>query len=290
METPAQDEFETSLVSSDWLDEHLADPDLVVLDCTVLVEPGEGGGFQVKSGRANYEAGHIPTAEFADLMGELRDESIPLQFAVPPPEQFCSAMGALGVGDDSPVVLYDGNMTMWAARVWWMLRWVGFDRAALLDGGLKLWTEEGRPLSSEPATQRARELTPAVRPELLVDRDEVLGAIDDDAVNIIDTFDDGHYSGETSRYARPGHIPGASNVFALALFDESGRFRPSDELAAMHEGERDARAITYCGGGIMASASAFAMTRLGFSDVALYAASLEEWAADPANPMEVGTG
>jgi len=89
------------------------------------------------SGRADYEAGHIPTAGFADLMGNLSDGDSLLKFAVPTPEQFIAAMGALGVGDDSRVVLYDSFGSGWAARVWWMLRWVGFDRAALLDGGLK---------------------------------------------------------------------------------------------------------------------------------------------------------
>ncbi len=113
--------------------------------------PNEDGSFEILSGRADYEGGHIPSAGFADLMGDLSDGDSPLRFAVPTPEQFCAAMGALGVGDDSPVVLYDGSDSVWAARVWWMLRWVGFDRAALLDGGLKAWTAEDRPLSTEPA-------------------------------------------------------------------------------------------------------------------------------------------
>jgi len=89
-------------------------------------------------------------------------------------------------------------------------------------------------------------------------------------------------------YARPGHIPGASNMNALDLLDKTGRFRPDDALAAMIGGDRNARAITYCGGGIMASSNAFIMTRLGFTNVAVYTASLQEWAADPANPMVVG--
>ena len=274
-----------TLVTTDWLSQHLDDPDLVVLDCTVLV----ADGFRGVSGRADQAAGHIPGAGFADLTGDLSDSNSPLPYAVPTPEQFCSAMGALGVGDDSRVVLYDGFLSMWAARVWWMLRWVGFDRAALLDGGLKVWTDEGRPLSTEPITRPVKRLTPAPRPELIASRDEVLTAIGNDAVNLIDTFHEAHYRGEQAMYDRPGHIPGALNTPALALFDESGRFRPLDELVTMHDGDRSARAITYCGGGIMASSSAFVITRLGFTDVAVYTASLQEWAADPANPMVIGT-
>ena len=117
----------------------------------------------------------------------------------------------------------------------------------------------------------------------------MLTAIGNDAVCLIYTFHEAHYRGEHALYDRPGHIPGALNTPALALSDESGRFRPLDELAAMHDGDRDARAITYCGGGIMASSSAFVMTRLGFTDVAVYTTSLQEWAADPANPMVVDT-
>lgn len=278
-----------TLVTTDWLSRHLEDSDLVVLDCTVLVEGDGDGGFRSVSGRADYDTGHIPSAGFADLTGDLCDGNSPLEFALPTPEQFCSAVGALGVGDDSRVVLYDGMFSVWAARVWWMLRWVGYDRAALLDGGLKVWTAEGRPLSTEPATRPARRLTPAPRPELIADRDEVLAAIDDDAVCLIDTLTEGHYRGEQAFYGRPGHIPGASNTPVFALFDESGRFRPHGELVAMHDGDRNARTITYCGGGIAASGNAFAMTRLGFTDVAVYAASLQEWAADPANPLEVST-
>mgnify|MGYP003573368922 FL=1 len=170
-----------------------------------------------------------------------------------------------------------------------MLRWVGFDQAALLDGGLKVWTAEGRPLSTEPATRAARHLTPAPRPQLIADRDEVLASIDDGAVSIIDTMPEEYYRGEKTLYQRPGHIPGASNANALNLFDESGRYRPEEELANLIDGDRNARTITYCGGGIMASSSAFVMTRLGFTNVAVYTASLQEWAADPANPMVVDT-
>lgn len=280
---PAMD----TLVTAAWLSQHLDDPDLVVLDSTVLIEQTEDGKFRSVSGRASYEAGHIPTAGFADLMSDLSDGDSPLQFAVPTPEQFAAAMSALGVGDDTRVVLYDAGGSAWAARVWWMLRWVGFDRAALLDGGLSAWTAEGRPLSTEPASRPVRELTINVRPELIADRDEVLAAIDDSTVNIIDALPAAHYSGEMSMYDRPGHIPTATNIPVFSALDEAGRYRPLDELETVFDGDRDSRAITYCGGGIAASSNAFIMTRLGFKDVAVYTASLQEWAADPANPLEV---
>lgn len=277
-----------SLVSAEWLSEHLDDADLVILDCTVLVQPGGEGGFSILSGRESYEDGHIPTAGFADLMGDLSDSESPHQFAVPSPEAFANAMSALGVDDNSRVVLYDSSgSSAWAARVWWMLRWVGFERAALLDGGLASWTAAGYPLSTEAATRPAGTLTVALRPELIVDKDEVHAAIGDDSVNIIDALSEPVYRGDVTMYARPGHIAGASNTPMTSLLDDTGRFRPRNELDELLVGDRDTRSITYCGGGIAASANAFVMTRLGYKDVAVYTASLQEWASDETLPMEV---
>ena len=277
-----------TLVNTEWLSRHLNDPDLVLLDCNVHTEMEEDGGFHNVSGRSEYEKEHIPNAGFADLKGDLSDSSNPIEFSPPTPNQFCSVMGALGIGDDSRVVLYDTELSGWAARVWWMLRWVGFDQVALLDGGMKAWKAEGRPLSNEPVNRPAKYLTPAPRPDLIADRNEVLADIKDETVNLIDTMPEPYYSGEAAMYQRPGHIPGAVNICALDLLDESGHYRPFSELAALHKGDRNARTITYCGGGIMASSSAFVLTRLGFTNVAVYTASLQEWAADPTNPMVVG--
>jgi thiosulfate/3-mercaptopyruvate sulfurtransferase len=276
-----------TLVSAQWLKEHLGDPDLVVLDATVLIESDGAGNLLSVNGRASYEAGHIPTAGFADLLGDLSDADSPLQFGMPSPEQFAAAMGALGVGDDSRVVLYDATGSSWAARVWWMLRWIGFDRAALLDGGLNAWTAAGGELSTEPAIRTARSLTVNLRPELIAYEEEVRASIDSDAINLIDALTEIHYRGEWSLYGQPGHIPGAVNVPVTSLFDEAGHFRPDEELSELFGGDREARTITYCGGGIAASSDAFVMTRLGFTDVAVYAASLEEWTANPDNPMDV---
>ena len=276
-----------SLVSATWLREHLDDPDLVIIDATVLIEPDGSGNLLSVNGRESYEAGHIPNAVFADLLGDLSDADNPLEFSVPSPEQFAAAMGALGVGDDSRVVLYDRMNTVWASRVWWMLRWIGFDNAALLDGGLDAWTAEGGSVSTEAVSPSAKTLTIRLRPELIADQDEVRASIGDESVSLIDSMPEQHYRGEWAMYARPGHISGATNVPTTALFDESGKFRSQDELDALFENDRGTRSITYCGGGIAASADAFVMTRLGYTDVAVYAASLQEWAADPENPMDV---
>ncbi len=239
------------------------------------------------SGLEDYDRGHIPTAGFADLKGNLCDNSSSVEFAVPSPENFCKAMAELGVGDTSRVVLYDNTLSAWAARVWWMLRWAGFDRAAILDGGMKAWMAEGRSLSKSPANRAVKRLTPHPRPELIADRDEVLRSIDNPAVNLIDTMPPESFRGEMQVYDRPGHIPTARNISGMSLLDEAGCYRKNSDLESLYTVNRNTRAITYCGGGILASSSAFIMHRLGFRDVAVYTASLQEWAADPANPMTV---
>jgi thiosulfate/3-mercaptopyruvate sulfurtransferase len=245
-------------------------------------------GLRNDSGRQDYELGHIPNAGFADLKDELCETKGPVEFDLLSPEQFCAAMGKLGVGDDSRVVLYDANYMGWAARVWWMLRWVGFDNAAILDGGLSAWTSTGNELSLEPVTRAVNTLTPNPRPELIADHDEVLASINDETVILIDTLPEPFYRGEMSIYPRPGHITGAVNIDGLSLLDKKGYLLSQDELAAMHRFDHNARIISYCGGGIVASTDAFVLTRLGYNNVAVYMASLEEWTTDPSNPMLVG--
>ena len=279
-----------SLVTTEWLSRRLDDADLVILDCTVAVEPDAEAGFRLVSGQAQYEAGHIPGAGFADLLGALSAPDKPEWWMpMPTPEQFCAAMGALGVGDDSRVVLYDASGRMWSARVWWMLRWIGFDNVALLDGGLGLWQAEGRPLSTKLPARAPRQLTPSLRPEAIADQGEILaaieaGAVDAGAVCLIDALGEESY--------RMRHIPGAAPVDANGLLDETGRYLPEDELAALHaphasQDDASARIITYCGGGVAASSNAFILTRSGFENVAVYAASMQEWATNPANPLVV---
>lgn len=276
-----------SLVSTEWLSQHLGEPDLVVLDCTADVEMHPDGSYQILSGRAGFDQGHIPGAGFADLTAELSDATSPYRFALPSPEAFAAAMATLGVGDDSRVVLYSATEPAWAARVWWMLKWIGFDRAALLDGGLSAWKAEGRPLSTEPPSRPAGRLSVSVRPELIAHEGEVRAAVGDLRVTLVDALPAASYRGDFALYGRPGHIPGAINLPADELVDESGHYLAGEQLAALQRRDPAGRTITYCGGGIAASSTAFVLTRLGYQNVAVYAASLQEWVADPANPMEV---
>lgn len=237
-----------TLVTTSWLAEQLGADDLVVLDCTVFLRMGDNG-YISESGLANFETGHVPGARFADLDEALVDTTTKLRYAVPTPEYFGAAMEQLGVRDGSRVVLYDDNNSMWAARVWFMLRWIGFDRAALLDGGLKAWKAEGHPTETGPASESAAQagsLTLDPRPRMIADKDEVMAAIDDGATCLIDSLPTSVFSGDVQPYARPGHIPGAVNIAATSMVDrDTGLFRPEDEIRAMLPDRPEARTVAY---------------------------------------------
>ena len=138
------------LVETDWMAQHLDDPGVRLLECTVYLQPGRRPRrVRVESGRAKWAEGHIPGAGFVDLQEELSDRTSKLRFMMPPAAQFAEAMGRAGVGDGVRVILYDRAVNMWAARIWWMLRAFGFDNAAVLNGGFKKWTVEGRPVATD---------------------------------------------------------------------------------------------------------------------------------------------
>ncbi len=289
------DEREKYLVTTEWLADHLNEPNLRILDCTVYLRPRSDGGtgYAVVTGKDDWAKSHIPGAWFADLPNDLSDPTSYLRFMMPTAEQFGAAMGRYGIGDDSHVVLYDSAGNMWAARIWWMLRTFGFDNARILDGGWTKWSAEGRPTSSEAATPPTREFTPRRRPELIANKDDVLAAIESGQACIVNALNGAQHRGDVAPYGRAGHISGSVNVPAMGaaglVHPETQTYYPIEEIRRRFEAagaRQNERMITYCGGGIAASSAAFAATMAGFTDIALYDASLSEWAADPSLPME----
>ncbi|MEZ4502943.1 MAG: sulfurtransferase [Dehalococcoidia bacterium] len=280
------------LVSTDWLEAHLEDPDLRVLDCTVYLRRGDDGRTRSESGRETYLEGHIPGAGFADLPGDLSDRTSSLRFMMPPAEQFAEAMSSYGVGEGTRVVLYDRATNAWAARIWWMLRAFGFDDAAVLNGGWKKWTLEGRAVSTEAASAPPAQFVARPRAGLVADRNDVLRAIESGASCVVNALSEEQHRGDgPSTYGRAGHIPSSVNVPSGSLVDPvTNAYLPLDELRARFEavGATKPPVITYCGGGIAASSDAFVLTLLGVDQVAVYDGSMSEWAADPSLPLEVG--
>ena len=282
------------LVETDWLAKHLEDPGIRVLECTVYLQPADvPGGFRVESGRAKWAEGHIPGAGFVDLQEELSDRTSKLRFMMPPAAQFAEAMRRVGVGAGVRVILYDRAVNMWAARIWWMLRAFGFDEAAVLNGGFRKWSVEGRPIATDAGARPARTFTPRPRPALMADKAGVLAALGESKACVLNALTEEQHRGTGgTAYGRPGRIAGSVNVAARDLVDpKTHAYLAADVLRAKFQavGALDARrVVTYCGGGIAASSDAFVLTLLGRDDVAVYDASLSEWATDPSLPMDRG--
>jgi thiosulfate/3-mercaptopyruvate sulfurtransferase len=281
------------LVETGWLAARLEDRDLRVLECTTILHTLPDGGYRAESGLATWQGGHIPGSGFADLTGDLSDRKSSLRFMMPPAVQLAEAMAALGVGEGTRVVLYDRAVNMWAARVWWMLRAVGFDAASVLNGGWRKWTLESRPVSTAPCTYPRGRFVARPRPELFADKSAVLAGLRDTATCVVNALTEEQHRGAGGvDYGRPGRIAGSVNVAARSLVDpRTHAYLPPDALRKHFEAAgvlASGRVITYCGGGIAASSDAFALAMLGHEHVSVYDASLSEWAADPSLPMERG--
>jgi thiosulfate/3-mercaptopyruvate sulfurtransferase len=291
-----RDHHPEALVETGWLEAHLHDPDLRIFDCTTYLRPAQpdaGVPYHPEAGRADYDAGHIPGAGFLDLPGELSRADAAVSFMMLPPAPFAAVMGRHGVGDGTRVVLYSRDRIMWATRAWWMLHAMGFERAAVLDGGFEKWAAEGRPISTAPAAYSPATFTPRPRPGLLLDKDAVLDATHDPSVCLINTLSQPDFRGEgPSRYGRPGRIPRSVNLpWPDLTLPESNLLIPLDEAARRLEAlgaDRAERVVCYCGGGISATMGLFLLHRLGYDNLALYDASMAEWARDQTLPIERG--
>lgn len=277
------------LVSVEWLAAQLDDPRLRVFDATVQVRrrflvP------TVRAGRREWRRAHIPGSGFADLFA-LSDPGSPKRsLTLPRSERFAEVMGALGVSDDSRVVVYDRRENMWAARLWWMLRVFGFDDAAVLDGGWSAWCGAGLPICTRPCGHPAATFHASPRPELVATKEQVVAVLGDPEVCLIDALGRRQHRGEVNEYGRRGHIPGSRNVTAWEVLDRNTqRYRPIEELRRKVGSALDAeRIITYCGAGAAAASVANVLVRLGRPDVAVYDGGLVEWCADPRLPLETG--
>ncbi|QHE91632.1 sulfurtransferase [Pandoraea fibrosis] len=285
------------LVSTAWLSDHLDDPTLRVFDCsaTMVVDPVIKQRVQPE--RAAFEAGHIPGARFIDIDAQLSDPDHQFHLMLPPPAAFRDAVEALGIGDDSLVVIYSTGSIWWATRIWWMLRVYGFTNAHVLDGGLARWRAEGRALAQgdEASVPRGDFTVAPVRPFVAAraDVEQVVRGIEPTRLTrLVNALRPSQYSGEElPRKGRPGHIPGSINIPAASLLDaDSGRFLDDDGLRERFAAagiDEQTPVIAYCGGGVSASLVVFALMKLGHANVRLYDASLGEWGSAPELPMQV---
>lgn len=281
------------LVETDWLAQHLNDPNVLVFDCTTHLIPDPKITYQVVPGREDFAKGHIPGAQFIDMLRDVSDTTHRFRFMRQSPEEFATAMRRFGVNNTSRVITYSTANPQWATRMWWLLRVFGFDNAAVLNGGWQKWAREGRAVETGEAKPRAAgNFTVREVRDLMADKDQVLAAIGDGGVCTLNALAPQQHVGTGGNsYGRVGRIPGSVNLPAAHLLDpDTNEFLPADELRRRFAavGAMDRHVITYCGGGIAASADSFALVMLGHNNVKLYDASMSEWAMDPSLPMEAG--
>lgn len=282
------------LVSTEWLASELGAADLVVLDGSLhLPQAGRNAG-------AEFDAAHIPGARFLDL-ASLHDPQSNMPGKIPDASRLETRLRALGVGNQSRVVLYDASALKSACRAWFLLRLFGFERVAVLDGGLGKWVAESRLLESDVPTDGVDDsggITLVPDGTLLRDKRQMLAMCEAESGSgmeqLVDARDAGRFTGETvdTVHNLPGgHIPGARNLPFTDLLRTDGTFRPRGELEAAFERaglDLAQPLVTTCGSGVTASVLVFALHLIGKTDVALYDGSWSEWGADPATPKETG--
>lgn len=280
----AEKRLRTPLISTAELAGKLSDPDWLVADCRFeLGNPA--------AGRAAWQSGHIPGAIHVDLE---RDLSLPVtpetgRHPLPSPGAFAATLSRLGIGNGTRVVCYDGGQAAYAARLWWMLRWVGHDAVAVLDGGFAAWTSEGRPVSTEPSARAAARFLPRPRTGLVLDAAGVAAALAR-GETLVDVRGAERFAGKVEPLdAVAGHVPGARNLPFVENLGPDGRFRPPAELAALwgaRAGSEPGRApICMCGSGVTACQGLLALEAAGIAGGRLYAGSWSEWIRDPARPI-----
>jgi thiosulfate/3-mercaptopyruvate sulfurtransferase len=280
----------TTLISTEELSAHLADPDWVVVDCRFrLNDPAYG--------RRAYERSHIAGAIYMHLDDDLSGPIIPGQTGrhpLPAVEEAARRFSSAGIDSGTQVVAYDDmGGALAAARLWWMLRWLGHDRVAVLDGGWMKWLREKRP-SRRGAEQKApRRFTPRVRPEVVVSADDVLRSLGDPDIRLFDSRTADRYRGENETIDPvAGHIPGAISAPYPDSLDQTGCFKPREALRARFEallgGLPAEQAVFYCGSGGTAPLNILAMLYAGLGEAKLYAGSWSDWILDPSRPVKTG--
>ncbi len=274
----------STLVSCEVLAGHLADPQWRIFDCRHQLS-------DTAYGEQAYAKGHLPGAFFMHLD---RDLSSPMngrngRHPLPDLQRLAGKLGAAGVSKATQVVVYDDAGGMVAGRLWWLLRWLGHDRVALLDGGIGQWVKEGRPLSTDvpKAGPAVFEYKPR---DWVVSADAVLANIAEQKFCVVDARAPDRFRGENETMDPVGgHIPGARNRFFRDNLDADGLFRPATELRreflALLAGKAPEQAVMQCGSGVSACHNILAMDLAGLPGARLYAGSWSEWCSDPARPV-----
>ena len=276
----------TTIVSTDLLASHLTD--WVIVDCRFDLQNEQWG-------REQYRLAHVPGAVYANLNADLSatPNGSNGRHPLPTVEALAATFGRLGLGRGTQVVAYDQDTGSLASRLWWLLRYLGHDAVAVLDGGWAKWAREGRPTRSGDEMRPAVTFTPSPRPEARVDLGDVIARVDDHAALLIDARAPERFEGRTETIDRKaGHIPGAMNHFFKQNLAADGTMLPPESLRATFNqtlgGRAPSDAVMYCGSGVTACQNLLAMEHAGLPGARLYAGSWSEWSSDPSRPIETG--
>jgi len=275
-----------TLITTGALALRIPDPAYVLIDCRFKLD-------DVQWGEGQYEAAHIPGAVYAHLDRDLSGPKTGTngRHPLPDPDTLSARFASLGIASGVQVVAYDQSNGMFASRLWWLLRWLGHDAAAVLDGGFAKWTAERRETRSGREHAARREFHGTPRADMTVDANGVASLMKQRAWRLVDARAAERYRGEVEPLDKlPGHIPGAANHFFQTNVDESGVFLTPEDLRARHAaslaGVAPDHVVAYCGSGVTACHNLLAMEHAGFSGAKLYPGSWSEWSADSSRPVE----
>ena len=277
-----------TLISTDALATRLTDANVIVVDCRFKLD-------DVAWGEREWKAGHIPGAAYAHLDRDLSGPKTGTNGRHPLPDVAALArtFGRYGITSGKQVVAYDQDKGMFASRLWWLLRWLGHDAVAVLDGGFAKWVAERRPISAAAAGREAVEFQAAPRMDVVVGIDEVAARARDAEWRLVDARAPERYRGEVEPMDPvAGHIPGATNYFFQQNIDERGTFRtPEDlraQLAPFVSGVAPEHVVCYCGSGVQACHNLLALEHAGVAGAKLFPGSWSQWVSDRSRPVESG--